>query len=201
MARTIGSSGAKTLEAIRREGLRLIAEHGYEGMSLRDLAQAVGLRQGSLYNHIETKQALLFGLVAEHMDKLLAELDRALAGIEGHERRLEAFVAFHVRYHMVRRFEVFVVNSELRSLDPENYAAIVAMRRAYERRLSDILAAGIAAGAFTPSDPQVTAFAILALATGVVAWYRPGGRLSEDEIVATHVGLAMAGVGVSRAAR
>jgi hypothetical protein len=87
-----------------------------------------------------------------------------------------------------------VVNSELRSLEPENYAAIVAMRRAYERRLSEILADGVAAGAFAPLDPQVAAFAILALATGVVTWYRPDGRLSEEEIVALHVRLATEGV-------
>ena len=34
MARTIGSYGPKTMEAIRKAGLRLIFEHGYAAMSL-----------------------------------------------------------------------------------------------------------------------------------------------------------------------
>ncbi|HKU04506.1 MAG TPA: TetR/AcrR family transcriptional regulator, partial [Bradyrhizobium sp.] len=38
MARTVGSYGPKTMEAIRKAGLRLIFEHGYEAMSLRQLA-------------------------------------------------------------------------------------------------------------------------------------------------------------------
>src|SRR4051812_41956512 len=68
MARTIGSYGPKTLEAIRKAGLRLIFEHGYSAMSLRDLAAEVGIQVGSLYNHISTKQELLFELVQDHVN-------------------------------------------------------------------------------------------------------------------------------------
>ena len=35
MARTVGSNGPKTMEAIRKAGLRLIYSQGYEAMSLR----------------------------------------------------------------------------------------------------------------------------------------------------------------------
>jgi len=75
MARTIGSYGPKTLEAIRKAGLRLIFEHGYAAMSLRDLAAEVGIQVGSLYNHISTKQELLFDLVQDHVNALLGQLE------------------------------------------------------------------------------------------------------------------------------
>ena len=68
MARTIGSHGPKTMEAIRKAGLRLIFEHGYAAMSLRQLAAEVGIQSGSLYNHISTKQELLFTLVRDHIN-------------------------------------------------------------------------------------------------------------------------------------
>ena len=58
MARTSGSSGPATFEAIRKAGLRLIYRYGYEAMTLRQLAGEIGLVQGSLYNHIATKQDL-----------------------------------------------------------------------------------------------------------------------------------------------
>src|SRR5882672_769451 len=121
MARTIGSYGPKTLEAIRKAGLRLIFEQGYAAMSLRDLAAEVGIQVGSLYNHISTKQELLFDLVQDHVNELLRQLDRALEDKQGPEEKLRAFVAFHVTYHMSRKREVFIANSELRSLEPKNY--------------------------------------------------------------------------------
>ena len=200
MSRTVGSHGPKTLEAIRKAGVRLIFAHGYEAMSLRQLAAEVGIQVGSLYNHIATKQELLFDLVQDHINELLRQLDRALAGKDEPREKLRAFVAFHVSYHMTRKREVFIANSELRSLEPANYAAVVALRRAYEQRLSDILSAGVASGAFEVVDVQVAAFAILALLTGLCNWYRPGGRLTKEAIIAAHEKLVLSGVAPQGAA-
>jgi AcrR family transcriptional regulator len=188
MARTVGSSGPKTLAAIRKAGLDLIYHHGYEAMSLRRLAAEVGLREGSLYNHIASKQELLFSLVDDHMDQLLAALAQALSGVEGDQARLEAFVVFHLRYHMQRPAEVFVINSELRSLDETGLAIIVGKRDAYEQVLIAIL------DGFASTDARVAAKAIIAMLTGVCTWYRPGGRLSIEEIIVLYGRLVMDGV-------
>jgi AcrR family transcriptional regulator len=194
MSRTVGSYGPKTMEAIRKAGLRLIFEHGYEAMSLRQLAAEVGIQAGSLYNHISTKQELLFDLIQDHINELLRQLDRALDGKQAPEERLRAFVTFHVTYHMTRKREVFIANSELRSLEPRNYEAIVALRGAYEQRLAAILADGVEQGAFEVGDIQVATFAIIALLTGLCSWYRPGGRLTREAIVAAHEKLVLSGV-------
>ena len=194
MARTIGSHGPTTLEAIRKAGVRLIFEHGYEAMSLRQLAAEVGIQAGSLYNHISTKQDLLFDLVQDHINDLLRELDLALEGKADPVEKLRAFVAFHVSYHMTRKREVFIANSELRSLEPKNYDAVVALRGAYEQRLAQILTDGASDGVFEVVDIQVATFAILALLTGLCTWYRPGGRLTRDAIIAAHEKLVLSGV-------
>ncbi|ERF85295.1 TetR family transcriptional regulator [Bradyrhizobium viridifuturi] len=194
MARTIGSHGPTTLEAIRKAGVRLIFEHGYEAMSLRQLAAEVGIQAGSLYNHISTKQDLLFDLVQDHINDLLRELDLALEGKADPVEQLRAFVAFHVTYHMTRKREVFIANSELRSLDAKNYDAVVSLRGAYEQRLAQILTDGVSDGVFEVVDIQVATFAIIALLTGLCTWYRPGGRLTRDAIIAAHEKLVLSGV-------
>ena len=194
MARTIGSHGPTTLEAIRKAGVRLIFERGYEAMSLRQLAAEVGIQAGSLYNHISTKQDLLFDLVQEHINDLLRELDLALEGKADPVEKLRAFVAFHVSYHMTRKREVFIANSELRSLEAKNYDVVVALRGAYEQRLAQILTDGVSDGVFEVGDIQVATFAIIALLTGLCTWYRPGGRLTRDAIIAAHEKLVLSGV-------
>lgn len=195
MARTAGSHGPKTMEAIGQAGLRLIYEKGYEAMSLRHLATEVGLQVGSLYNHISTKQDLLFGLLRKHMEDLLSSLDEALAPAGDAHQKLQTFAAFHVSYHIARKREVFICYSELRSLDPENYDIIVAMRRAYEQRLITILEDGLAEGRFSVADPQVAAYGILAMLTGVCTWFRPDGRLGADDVVTLYTGMVLDAVG------
>ncbi|HEV2678020.1 MAG TPA: TetR/AcrR family transcriptional regulator [Aliidongia sp.] len=194
MSRTAGSHGPATLAAIRKSGLRLIYEHGYEALTLRALAADVGILSGSLYNHIKTKQDLLFTLVRDHMTDLLANLDLALAGQDDPTEALMAFVRLHVTYHMERRYEVYIANSELRSLEPPNRAAIVAMRQAYESRLIRILDRGVAAGRFQVAETRVGAFAIIAMLTGICSWYRPDGPLGPEEIVRLHTELVMQGL-------
>lgn len=194
MTRTVGSHGPTTSLAIQEAGLRLIFEHGYEAMSLRQLAAEVGLQSASLYNHIKTKQDLLFKLIHGHMMTLLAETDEALSGAgEDVERKLCCFIRHHLTYHMAKKREVFIANFELRGLDPENYRTIIGLRREYESRLIAILDEGVAAGLFKLADTHVAAYAILAMLTGACTWYKPNGRLSEDQVVDLHTRLLLDG--------
>ncbi|MDY0241263.1 MAG: TetR/AcrR family transcriptional regulator [Rhodospirillaceae bacterium] len=198
MARTIGSHGPTTLNAIHEAALQLIFEHGYEAMSLRDLAGRVGIRVGSLYNHIETKQDLLFGLLCSHMEALLAALDEAMAAVEakGAKARLHAFVRFHVSYHITRKREVFISTSELRSLDTPQYDIIVRMRRRYEDHLIAILQQGVGEGDFSIQDQDIPAAAynLLGLLTSSLTWFHPGGRMSVEDLIALDTRMVLGAV-------
>lgn len=195
MARITGSNGERTAAAIRQAALRLIHERGFAAMNLRELAAAVGISPASLYNHMPTKQSLLFDLMLEHMTALLEQTDAALAAA-GPEPldRLKAFIGHHVLYHLERRREVYIANFELRALDPRNAELIIAMRHHYEARLIRLLEEGMEAGLLGFDDARITAFAMLAMLTGVCTWYRADGRLAPAEIVALHTRLALEGV-------
>jgi AcrR family transcriptional regulator len=174
------------MEAISKAGLDLIYRHGYEGMTLRQLATCVGIQQGSLYNHFASKQDLLVHLYEKHMGELLEALDLALADVHAPQDRLDAFVEFHVRYHIDRKREVFVVNSELRSLEPANRSAATSARRRYEQCLIEILENGARTGTFAIADAPTTAFGLLGMLSGVSVWYDVSGRLSCEALVANY---------------
>lgn len=195
MSRTVGSSGPRTSEAILKAGLELIYEHGYEAVSLRQLAQAVGIQSGSLYNHIQSKQQLLLRLVIDHLTDLIEAADEALRGIDDPQAALTAFIIFHLRYHLSRKREIYIANSELRSLEPENRRRAVDLRRRYESRLIKILEDMAAEGRIRLPEPRPTAYAVLAMLTGAANWYRPDGRLSEPELIRLHVELVFGGLG------
>lgn len=198
MTRTSGSNGAKTLDAIKRAGVKRIYEHGFEAMKLRDLAADVGIQPGSLYNYISQKEEFLFSLIKEIMEELHSGLREALAGAAAPLEALERFVDFHIRWHTARRREVFVGNMELRSLSQPHYREIVEMRRAYEDELRAILDDGNRRGVWSVAEPQITTFAIIAMLTGVCAWYRPRGRLSQDALVRHYRGLVFGAVALRR---
>ncbi|MBD5149133.1 MAG: TetR/AcrR family transcriptional regulator [Oscillibacter sp.] len=52
-----------TKERILETALDLFSRHGYGGVSVRDIAGAVGIRESSLYNHFENKRAVFDEIV------------------------------------------------------------------------------------------------------------------------------------------
>ncbi len=183
MARRVGSDGARTEAAIREAALRLIARYGYEALSMRRLASEVDLGAAALYRYFPTKQAMLFSLLQTHMKELLSAWANArLSGSASAPERLEAFTRFHIRHHLPRAEGVFLTYMELRSLSPDNFDAIEAMRRRYEQDLSDILADGATAGTLKMDHSRITARAIIAMLTGITTWYRDSGPLDAVEI-------------------
>ena len=191
MGRPAGSKGADTMRAIRAAAIRRIYRHGFEAMNLRDLAADVNLRLGSLYNHVPQKQEFLADLLEGIMRELLSDLQQRMAGVEEPEARLRAFVRFHIEWHTARKEETFIGNAELRSLTPEQYRRIVALRKAYESQLRAILADGKRAGAWQVDDLRVTTLAMLSLLTGIGTWYSPGGRLSQARLIRIYQKLAL----------
>ena len=193
MARTTGSNGEETAARIRLCALQLIADHGFEAMSMRRLATAVGVQSAALYRYFPTKQALLADLMTSHMKQLLAAWDDVSAETDGASpaARLDLFARFHIRYHILRPHEVFIAYMELRSLSKAHYATVSKLRRDYEGLLKAILADGVADGSFQIDDTHVAAMAILAMLTGVTTWYHPGGRLTAEAVESCYVALAL----------
>ncbi|WP_299724671.1 TetR/AcrR family transcriptional regulator [uncultured Tateyamaria sp.] len=176
MARTTGSHSDITGPRVRAAALKLFARDGFAAVSMRQIAREVGVQAGALYNYTPDKQTLLFDLMRTHMEELLEALPApADASVMD---RLEEFVRFHIAFHHERPDAVFIAYMELRSLEPENFARIEALRRRYETALEDILAAGAAQDVFVVADTKITTLAVIAMLTGVTTWFRAGGRLS-----------------------
>jgi AcrR family transcriptional regulator len=192
-------SGEITQKAIREASIRLIARHGYHGVSLRTLADEIGIQAASLYNHIENKQDLLFVLLRGIMEDLVAEVAQKVAQEQGTLSKLCTFVAAHVEFHARRQPEVFIGTMELRSLLPENRTVLVALRDRHEELLQSLVDAGIRERAFSVPSARVATFAILAMLNGVANWYRKNGRHSIPDLQRMYVELTLNLLGTSPA--
>ncbi|MBY6203164.1 TetR/AcrR family transcriptional regulator [Maritalea mobilis] len=179
MARKQGSHADITGPKVRDAALRLFARHGFAAVSMRQIAAEVGVQAGALYLYTPDKQALLFELMRDHMEELLADWQAPDAPPTD---QLEDFVRHHIRFHLDRPELVFIAYMELRNLTPENFAVIEGLRRDYEDRLEAILRAGQQSGVFAVPDTKLATMALIAMLTGVTTWYREGGRLNRAAV-------------------
>ncbi len=189
MARKTGSHSQITGPRVRQAASKLFARHGFAAVSMRQIASEVGVQAGALYLYTPDKQSLLFDLMQGHMQDLLAAWEAQEKG-KGPLEQLEAFVRFHIGFHLDRPDAVFIAYMELRNLSEENFAVIEGLRKRYEDVLEGILREGQQAGVFAVPDTKLAMMALIAMLTGVNTWYREGGRLSRDKVEAIYWDMA-----------
>ncbi len=175
----------------------LFRAHGYAGTSVRDIARSLDLQGASLYAHVASKEDVLWSIV-DRMGRRFE--DAAAAAVVGMGETpdpgetMRAMVRAHVLVVLedVERASVFV--HEWRSLTPERRDDVARRRDAYEDRFRTVIARGVETGRFDAVDPTVAAAFILMALNGLVAWYRPNGRLSASDVAEAYADLALGAV-------
>ena len=173
----------------------LFAERGYRGTSMKDLAEALGVRASSLYNHVASKQDILFAIMDKAMDRAISAQEQALAGVTDPPEQLRAATESLVLDFLRNPAEVTVCNTEVRSLEVANRDAIVAKRDRYADRVRAIIASGGRAGRFQTENPQLAAFAVLEMGNGAKSWFRATGRYPDTYVAREYGEFALRMVG------
>jgi AcrR family transcriptional regulator len=118
------------------------------------------------------------------------EADADARGASAAER-LRAIVAGHARL-VAREPELAgVFATEWRYLSGDRRASILARRDAYEARVREVIADGMATGELALTDGPVAAAVLLSALNGIAAWFRPDGRLSPDDLADRYADLAI----------
>lgn len=186
----------QTAATILQAAIDVISERGYHGTSVRDIAAAARVSPGTIYNHFGSKHDVLATIIDRGMDVIVTQTEAALyAASADPAERLRAIVGVHVDLHARGTRESYIGNSELRSLEPAALAKIIAKRDAQARMFNRVVEDGVAKGIFATTAPLDAARFVLTACTAVATWFRPGGRLSIEELVERYQELALATVG------
>ena len=175
---------AGTLRRIYEEALVRFAARGYHGVSVREIADACGIKASSIYAHLPSKERLLYDLVRMAHDEHSEGLRDALLGAGAEpEAQLRALVATHVRYHAEYPMLATVGNNELRSLSPESIAEIQSIRDEDVRLFIDVIERGVRLDVFHCADPFLATAVIGAAGIRVAVWLPMArvGVLAPDE--------------------
>jgi AcrR family transcriptional regulator len=186
-----------TRRRILEGAVRLFANHGFHGSSMRQLASIVELQASALYVHFPSKEHVLAELVragheAHHHAIRAAMLESGTDPVA----QLSALVRVNIRMHATYPHLAIVVNSEMGVLSPELAAAGLALRKQSSALLQDVIARGVAGGQFKLPHPGVVAAAIGALGLRVPYWYTPELGISVEQLAEIHVELSLRMAGV-----
>lgn len=169
--------------AIMSVAMHLFGKQGFTGTSMRDIANAVGLLPGSLYAHIQSKEALLLSIVSDGIGRFLAAVE-PLATMEGSPaERLRKMIVAHVEVVADNPERSQVVFHQWRFLGDGNLPVAVERRRQYESLFISVVQQGIASGEMRSDiDLRIEVRTILGALNWTPEWFSPDGELGAAEV-------------------
>ena len=157
---------SQRLEAIK-SAAAVFAEKGFHGSSTKDIAERLGIKQGSLYYYFKSKEealgeVCLFG-IGDYVDRMksIASSDQPF------ESKLMATITSHLSSYREKNEALKVYNDERLYLPEEKRTTLKTMGSGYRQLLEEVLEEGVRSGALRNSiDCHFAAQAVIGICNG-----------------------------------
>ena len=171
-------------DQILRSLASFVRDRKLASLTMRDIADRLGLVKGNLYYYFKNKQDILFHWHVKCIDISLAALDDIRAKELPPVESLRALLVRHIR-NITEDVYGGVLLTDLESLTPSQRKRYVAMRDRFEQGVRKMIRDGIARGEFAEQNVDLAGFTVLGAINWIPKWHRPDGRLSSGEIAET----------------
>jgi AcrR family transcriptional regulator len=180
---------------VLRVAAELFSEKGYAATSTTEIAERLGIKGGSVYYYIDSKEELLFELVEDIYGLLLESLRDVLASDADALTKLRLLIEMHVAGMARHRVRGALILNETRSLSAEHQAITAAHEATYEQGLASVIAAAQSAGQIDPGlDPKLVTKALLGAGNWVNRWYREGGSWAPEDVSRSFARIFLSGL-------
>jgi AcrR family transcriptional regulator len=174
---------------------RLFARHGYDGTSLRDIAEEAKISKAALYYHFPNKEALYQQIVVGNMERLIERVDEAVRQAADATARVRAFMLTSADvYEESPHTWVAGSNTFWTGMSTDTRCAAVSRRDRYEQLLRACIADGVAGGEFRAVDPALAGRLLLSTLNQLNRWHSPKGRLSPRRVIEEYLEILLPGL-------
>lgn len=183
-----------TREKILAAAITTVAERGFGGLTVKEVAHIAGIKAPGLYSHFPSREAIL----TEAVSRVLTDFMDSMAAIPpaDPEEELRQTVRRHVLYQIdnmqIAQVADLVLNTATAGhfLSAEDYDLLLGVQRQHLALVSARVAAF--APGLSATEVDVAAMAIVAMCDRVANWFQPEGAQKPEEIADLHWKLARA---------
>lgn len=146
---------------------RLFMQDGYRGISMRQIAEEVGVTKAALYYHFQDKEDLFIAIVERYLLEMSALIDQVTAadasGVSAREQVSE-LVRRILAQPPEQRSIIRLASQELGNIHPHHRARFLALYHdRFVGRITALLQAGMERGELRALDPAVATWSLLGM--------------------------------------
>jgi len=173
---------------------QLFKERGYSAVSMRDIAQAMGIKAASLYNHITGKQEILSTLILEVAGEFTNGMNSVVSDSISPVAKIQKIIELHIDITVNYSEGLAALNNDWMHLENNDLDRFVKMREDYEENFRRIIKEGIEAGEIQPRHPEVILFSILSTLRTLYIWFQKRGKLDVNVLKKDMVAIFLNGI-------
>ena len=183
------------MEAIR-SAAAVFADKGYHGSSTRDIAEYMGIKQGSLYYYFKSKEDALSEVCLYGMQDYAERMNKISASDKTFREKLVATVTSHMTKYREKNEALRVYNAERLYLPESKRTKLKELGTGYRQQLEKIFADGIKDGEVRDSiDCQFAAHAVIGMCNAWGEFIDRHPEMDLFELIENSVDLLINGFG------
>jgi AcrR family transcriptional regulator len=151
-------------DRILAEAAQRFVVHGYNGISMREIAAACKISKAALYYHFADKEDLIVAILDGYLDQFDCLITDCRAGGGPAGEQLGRVVRAIFAQAPEKRSIIRLASQEMPNLRPETRQRFgAAYQRKFIGQFVSLIEAGVAAGEFQPVDAQLAAWILLGM--------------------------------------
>jgi AcrR family transcriptional regulator len=189
--------GSERIVQILTEAARIFARKGYEGASMRDIAEACGISKSLLYHHFTSKEEIYSRVAVGATKELYVFVVEHVPSDAAPSEKIRAFMVATAEYFRRHRW-AWIASTTAFWNDPERQHRKERMTRRdrYEKFLRELIQEAIDAGEIRDVDVAMTGRLILSSLNWMHRWYNPSMPMKPEQIADQFYDLMFKGLGV-----
>ncbi len=184
-------------QVILTESGRLFVDHGYHGLSMREVAEAVGVSKAALYYHFRDKEDLFMAVLISNLDRIELVINEARQAPTT-RLRIEQMVRTIFQRAPEQRAIIRLASQEM---DQLSATARAEFSRVYHEKfigqVEEIMREGIASGELRPMNSSLATWLLLGMMYPFFYAAHAGEMTSFDETTSLMLDIFFDGAGIA----
>jgi AcrR family transcriptional regulator len=173
---------AKKRKEILRSAASVLAEKGYHGATMEEIAAKLLMTKGSMYYYFKNKDDLLYQCHQMILQISIERIEKVVNSDLNPIEKLRSAIKGHILLATSEKSMFTVLDKPFKTFSDEQLQEVLEIRRIYSEYFDNIIDEGIEKNVFAQVDVRLVRLIILGALNSVQLWYNQDGPQSAEEI-------------------
>ncbi|MDM5326470.1 TetR/AcrR family transcriptional regulator [Neobacillus sp. CF12] len=173
---------AKKKQEILRSAAAVLAEKGYQGTTMEEIAAKLLMTKGSMYYYFKNKDDLLYQCHLMIMEICIDGIEKVVTSDRNPIEKLSRAIKEHILLATSEKSMFMVLGKPNHNFTEEQLQEVLELRKNYSKYFDRIIHEGIDTQVFAHVDVKMVRLIILGALNWIQDWYDQNGSQSAEEI-------------------